>query len=206
MIKNKSYTITNQLLNHDLLSSYITRFWDDIFSPLVLKNADKYLMVMVKVSFNTPKFDHAFRTLGYLRSVNHSDKEIFTEYLTERLAYLNDSYVSNPLNKLQVTYIEKDGQAPEDGRRLLQDMSDKSLTFHKFNNLVLPITMILEEYGKLRGSTKFYTFTRYFVNNGSRNYEIDVYYDGLKNKVTILGASNLKWTDTKLPGGVGFKR
>ena len=81
MIKNKSYTITNQLLNHDLLSSYITRFWDDVFSPILLSGADKHLMVMVKVSFNTPKFDYAYRTLGYLRSVNHSEKEQFTEYL-----------------------------------------------------------------------------------------------------------------------------
>jgi hypothetical protein len=72
MIKNQSYSIKNQLLNYNLLESYISKFWDEIFSPLVLKNADKHLMV--KVSFNESKFDFAYRTLGYLRSVNHSEK------------------------------------------------------------------------------------------------------------------------------------
>lgn len=206
MIKNQSYSINNQLLNYNLLESYISKFWEEIFSPLVLNNADKHLMVMVKVSFNEPKFDYAYRTLGYLRSVNHSEKELFTNYLSERLAYLNDSYTSNPLDKINFSYIEKEGLAPEDSRRLLEDVSDVKLTFHRFNNLILPITMILEEYGTIMGTTIFDTFTRYFINKGSRNYMIDVSNNGLTNKVTILGASDLKWTDTKLDGGIGFKR
>jgi hypothetical protein len=72
----------------------------------VLNNADKHLMVMVKVSFNEPKFDYAYRTLGYLRSVNHSEKELFTNYLSERLAYLNESYTSNPLDKINFKKCE----------------------------------------------------------------------------------------------------
>jgi len=37
MIQNKSYNISNKILTNETLNSYITRFWDDIFKPL-LKN------------------------------------------------------------------------------------------------------------------------------------------------------------------------
>jgi hypothetical protein len=74
MIKHQTYSISNQLLNNDLLSLYLSLFWTECFSPLVLKGADKHLMIMVKVSFNTPKFDYAYRTLGYLRNVNYNEK------------------------------------------------------------------------------------------------------------------------------------
>lgn len=96
--------------------------------------------------------------------------------------------------------------APEDSRRLLQDVSDAKLSFHTFNKLELPVTMNIEEYGKIRATTVNETFTRYIVKNGPRYYEIDVSLDALINKVTVSGASDLKWIDTKLPGGLGFKR
>jgi len=207
MIKNQSYSINNQLLNHDLLSSYISRFWDEVFSPLILKGADKHLMIMVKVSFNQPKIDYAYRTLGFLRSVNHSEKELFTDYLSERLAYLNESYTSNPLDKINFSYIEKDGLAPEDSRKLLQDLTDTKLTFHNFNNMELPISMIPSDYGIIITKPALYeTFTRYIVSNNKKLFQIDISLDGLINNVTILGLSDLKWTDTNLPGGFGFKR
>ena len=37
-------------------------------------------------------------------------------------------------------------------------------------------------------------------------FEIDVSFDKLTNNVTILGAIDLKWTDTRLPGDIGFVR
>ena len=209
MIKNQSYTVNNQLLDYNLLSSYITRFWDDVFSPLLFKGSDKHLMIMAKVSFNEPTFDYNYRTLGYLRSVNHSEKELFTNYLAERLSYLNESYTTSPIDKINFSYIEREGLASEDSRRLLQDISDAKLTFHRFNNMELPITMLPSEYGKILHSSTILiegeSVQRFTIVNGPKSYLIDVYNDGLLNKVTILGASDLKWTDTCLPDG-GFKR
>jgi hypothetical protein len=198
MIKNQSYTVNNQLLDYNLLSSYITRFWDDVFSPLLFKGADNHLMIMAKVSFNEPKFDYAYRTLGYLRSVNHSEKELFTNYLAERLTYLNESYTTSPIDKINFSYIEREGLASEDSRRLLQDISDAKLTFHRFNNMELPITMLPSEYGKILHSSTILiegeSVQRFTIVNGPKSYLIDVYNDGLLNKVTILGASDLKWS------------
>lgn len=143
MIKSQTYGISSQLLNYDLLTSYIERFWTDVFSPLVLDNSDKHLMLLVKVSFGEANLDCAYKTLGYLKNVNHSEKEDYTDYLAGRLAYLNESYISDPINKINFSYIEKEGLAPEDDRRLLQDVSDSELTFHRFNNMLLPVTMKL---------------------------------------------------------------
>ena len=207
MIKNKTYTINNQLLNTGLLSSYVEMFWNDIFSPLVFKGADKYLMLMVKISFDSPKFEYAYRSLGYLRCVNHSEKELFADYLNDRMTFLNDAYTSSPLNKIHFSYIEKDGQAPEDSRRLLQDLSDVNLTFHRFNNYELPISMNIHDFDEIIATTAFETFTRYIIiNSGSRTYQIDVTLDGLINRVRILGAANLTWVDTKLANDIGFIR
>ena len=210
MIKNKTYTISNQFLNYELLSSYISLFWDEIFSPLVLKGVDKYLMVMVKVSFNTPKFDYAYRSLGHLRSVNHSEKEQFTDYLSERLTYLNESYTSNPIDKIHFSYIERDGLAPEDGRGLLQSVSDAKLFTHRFNNMDLPISMNPLDYGNILVDIYVQlgceNLHRFIVQNGPRIYQIDISSDSLVNNVTIQGAVNLKWIDTKLPNDVGFMR
>jgi hypothetical protein len=192
-------------LNYDLLASYISRFWDDIFSPLILKGTDKHLMVLVKVSFYGAQLDCAYRTLGCLRSVNHSEKEEFTDYLAEKLTHLNESYTSNPIDKINFSYVEKEGLASEDDRRLFQkNITEENITYHRFNNLTLPITMEVSGYGTIRATTQFETFTRYIVNSGARNYEIDVSLDKITNEVTILGATNLKWTDTKQ--SEGFKR
>ena len=42
------------------------------------------------------------------------------------------------------------------------------------------------------------------ITDNKKVFEIDISLDGLINKVTVLGASDLKWTDTKL--SEGFKR
>jgi hypothetical protein len=44
-------------------------------------------MLMVKVEFNETEL--GYRTLGDLRRVNYSDKELFIEYLILRLGLLN---------------------------------------------------------------------------------------------------------------------
>ena len=66
------------------------------------------------------------------------------------------------------------------------------------------------DYGKIRGTVVNETFSRYFVTDGNKTFEIDVHLDGLVNKVKILGAIDLEWTDTKLANDLGdnttFKR
>jgi len=79
-------------------------------------------MLMCKIAFNSSSMDVGYRTLGHLRRVNYSDKELFTEYLQERLGYLNDSYTSNSLDEITFSYIIKEGLATNN-RRLLQDIS-----------------------------------------------------------------------------------
>jgi hypothetical protein len=86
---------------------------------------------MCKVEFESSDMGH--RSLGHLRRVNFDDKELFIEYLTQRLGILTDSYVSNSISNLTFTYIIKKGLA-EGNRTMLQDLSNKSLISHRFNN------------------------------------------------------------------------
>lgn len=47
--------------------------------------------------------------------------------------------------------------------------------------------------------------TRYFIRKGNKVYEMDVSQDKTINKVSIVGASDLNWVDTKLADDL-FKR
>ncbi len=61
------------------------------------------------------------------------------------------------------------------------------------------------DYGTIRGETKIGELTRYFIRKGNKVYEMDVTLDKLINKVSIVGASDLTWVDTKLADDL-FKR
>ena len=203
MIKLQTYPINNLLLTSEVLESYITNFWNDIFSSI---KDTSHLMLMCKVEFNDGEL--GYRTLGDLRRVNFSDKELFVEYLSLRLGLLNESYTSYPISKLTFTYIIKSGLAT-DNRRLLQDLTNKSSTTHRFNNMNLPISMNPSDYGTIEIDNYIHvngnSVHRFYVVSGNRSYLIDVSNDGLTNNVRIQGAVDLKWIDTKISEGV-FKR
>ena len=89
---------------------------------------------------------------------------------------------------------------------MLQDLSDKKVNVsHRFNNYNLPISMNPTDYGTILAKELFDTYTRYIVNNGPRNYKIDVSLDSLVNKVTFLGPTDLQWIDYKIDSDI-FKR
>ena len=191
MIKFQTYKLNNLLLSNQVLEAYINRFFDDIFSPIT---DTKHLMVMCKIEFN----DSGYKTLGELRRVNFTDRELFIEYLLGRLGLITESYTPNGLvSQITFSYVIKSGLAT-DNRRLLQDLNERVTTNHRFNNLKLPISMNPSDYGTILGSTIFESYTRYFVESGTRNYVIDVSTDGLVNNVRIQGAIDLSWKDTKI--------
>ena len=154
---------------------------------------------MCKVEFSEQEL--GYRTLGHLRLANFTDKELFIEYLTARLGVLTDAYTTHPISKITFSYIVKNGLAAGN-RRLLQDLSTKLTTSHRFNNMNLPITMnpteygtvILDNYIQINGEN----IHRFMVRNGTRIYTIDVSKNGLVNHVTIEGAIDLSWIDTKV--------
>ena len=106
------------------------------------------------------------------------------------------------VNKITFSYIIKEGLATDNDRRLLQDLSSKLTTTHYFHNMNLPISMnpsdfgtvIVDNYIQLNGENVH----RFIVRNGTRIYTIDVSKEGLINHVTIEGATDLSWTDTKI--------
>jgi len=208
MIKLKTYSIINNLtLTNELLVTYINNFWEENFYPI---KENKHLMLMCKVQFSDEVM--GYRTLGHLRIVNYNDKELFIDYLTQRLSILNDSYMTHPISNIIFSYIIKEGQTTDNNRALLQNLDDKLASKHSFNNMNLPITMNPSDYGEILASEFIeldgVSYHRYIVRNGSKIFSIDRTYDKTINKVTILGAADLSWIDTKLNEHSGdvFKR
>lgn len=206
MINNQQYNITNIPLSREVVTSYIQMFWDDIFLPIHNSSSrGSHLMLLVRVEFADEVMGH--RTLAHLRKVNYVDRALFTEYIVDRLATLNESYSVLPVSKITFSYITKEGLAMGN-RALLNDVSNKEVQWHRFNNMNLPVTMKPEEYGEIRLSNiievKSIVFERFIVAAGNKTYQIDVYPN--KNEVTLMGASDLKWTDTTIVSDVSFKR
>ena len=193
MVKFITYKIGNIPLSHELLSENITKFWNDIFT----KNIDNHLMLMCKIKLIDT--DQGYRTLGHLVIANYKDKELYLDYLSERLATVNDSYVAHPISQITFSYVIKQGICTKDNRVLLQKDIIKDITVHNFNNMNLPITMNPANYGTIvTTEIKSEGFTRYIVTNGNKTYMIDQ-YEGV-NKVAMLGNVKLSWVDTKLVG------
>ncbi len=195
MIQLKSYNLNNLILSNEILNTYINNFWSEIFKNI---KDNKHLLLMTKVYFSDETV--GYRTLGHLRKVNFNDRELFIDYLSQRLTILNDSYVTLPISDITFSYIVRDGICTDDDRALLHNLNNKDLSFHNFNNLKLPISMNPSEYGEIRSNSYVQingeSIQRFIVKNGNRWYEIDVNSNTNVNKVSITGNMSLNWTDT----------
>jgi hypothetical protein len=207
MIQIKSYSInSNQILTNEVLDSYITRFWNEVYASLISNNEEIHLMILCKVQYSDNEdTELGYKTLGPLRRVEFKDKDLFINYLTERLGILIESYNSQSVSKIVFTYVVKEGLISNDDRLLLQDLTNKELASHEFNKIKLPISMNPSDYGKVLGTTVFDKFTRFITTTNKRVFQIDVSLDNLINTVTILGSSDLSWIDTKISND-SFKR
>jgi len=53
MIKNKSYSIPSEIiLTNEIITSYINKFWNDIFKPLTISGEIHHLMILSKVNYS----------------------------------------------------------------------------------------------------------------------------------------------------------
>ena len=121
MIQIKTYPIENNIvLSNEILGNFINNFWNDVF--INIKDTS-HLMLMCKVEFTESEL--GYKTLGHLRKVNYTDKELLLEYLSQRLSVVNDSYMSIPILNITFSYIIKEGLATELDRNLLKDLSNK---------------------------------------------------------------------------------
>ena len=204
MISLKIYNTNNQILTNELLISNINNFWLEIFKNI---KDTSHLMLMCKVQFTEPEM--GYRTLGHLTIVNHEDKDLFIDYLSQRLSILSDSYITLPISNIIFSYIIKKGQSIDNERVLFQDLDNKTIAFHNFNNMKLPNSMNPSDYGELLVSNYVQiedeTYQRFIVNGlDNKTYQIDISKNGLINRVRILGNINLEWVDTLIKKEANF--
>jgi hypothetical protein len=91
MIQLKSYSINNLPLTNEILVVHVNNFWEEVFNKI---KDTSHLMLLCKVNFADEEL--GYRTLAHLRKVNFNDKELFIDYLTQRLSILNESYMVQP--------------------------------------------------------------------------------------------------------------
>ena len=136
-----------------------------------------------------------------MRKVNFGDKEIFIQYLLDRLGILTDSYNVQTCSSITFTYIVKEGVA-DDTRQLLHQ-SEYQVTSHSYNNIKLPMCMDPSEYGVMIGKLDIDNGVQYVVKSDSRIYTIESY--ATHNIVRIEGAGDFTWKDIRIDDNL-FKR
>src|ERR1700709_408576 len=140
MIKTKLYSLNNLTLSNNLLNIYINKFWEDVFISINNSESPKHLLIMCKVLFKDQSM--GYKTLGHLLKVNFDDKDLFINYLQERLGLASDGYITHPIDSIQFSYIVSEGKALDnDTRVLFKDLSDKKVKLHLFHSKKLPISM-----------------------------------------------------------------
>ena len=88
--------------------------------------------------------------------------------------------------------VTEDGVAASD--RLLVQSSVLKTTSQTYNNYVLPLTIDLTKFG----SVTLQNNNTYVVETGVKSFLIETSEDLTTNKVRLLGAGDIKWTDTKI--------
>lgn len=86
MIKYQTYKLNKILLTNKVLELYINKFWEDVYTNINKSKDDKYLMILCKIKYSDDK--GGYKTIGPLRNVSYKDKDLFIEYLSERLGLL----------------------------------------------------------------------------------------------------------------------
>jgi hypothetical protein len=61
--------------------------------------------------------------------------DLFLSYLGEKLGLATDAYTSHSISEISFHYIIRHGQPKDNYKKLLQDLSNKSITTHRFNNM-----------------------------------------------------------------------
>ena len=198
-IAYKSYSLPNLgvTLTKDIITGYIKLFWGEIFNPLSDKGV--HLMLIIKVESEDSSV--GYRSLADVRKVNFTDKDIFTDFIVDRLGLLSDSYRTDPVTKIIFSYVVRDGLA-DDSRLLLKDATYQ-VTTHSFNNLNLPISMDPSKYGEVFSIQETTEFTKYAVSNKNLFFHIES--KGNVNVVKLSGAADIQWIDTKIDDNT-FKR
>lgn len=201
-ILNKTYQLSaNTNISAEILRSYIKNFWFDIYQGLHNDNPDIHLLLMCKVGFNENS-NTEYKTVGPLRKVNFGDRDIFIQYLLDRLGILSDSYNIRTCTTITFTYVIKEGIADRD--RELLNQTEYEVSSHNFNNLKLPLTMDTSDYGRLIATEKMDDYIRHvLLSDTNRVFTVDVYDN--HNEVRIEGASDFTWTDTMIDDNT-FKR
>jgi hypothetical protein len=115
MIQLTNYSLKEDIsLSPEMLTIYIEQLWLEIF----VKAKEDHMLLLCRVKFNDTNL--GYRTLGHLIKVNFEDRELFTNYLSERLTILDDSYIHNPICQISFSYIFKSGKCIDEKITLLR--------------------------------------------------------------------------------------
>lgn len=151
-------------LSKEVLAGYVNQYWKDEYQPLYDKatsiiqlDKDKnpienriHLLLLVKVIFEDSS--EGYKTLGDMRKVNIGDKDLFINYLSQRLGVLSDSYRVTPVSEITFSAIKMKGVAPDTDSTLKHN--EYQVTTHLFNNMILPLTMDPLKFGELLQNQK----------------------------------------------------
>lgn len=198
-------------LTKNLITLYTNKFWNEVFLPIYTIDNNIHLILMCKVKFKNPSESEqdgyeevsyllGYRSLAESRYVIHSDKQLFINYLVDRLHILSEPYIATPISEIIFTYIIREGLPNDSSRKLLNTEVKYDGSIFRFGSFELPQSMDPKDYGDIKATQNFpeNNITRYVVQNNQNIFFIDASDTNNVNVVTFNGPKNIKWVDTLL--------
>ena len=141
-----------------------------------------------------------FQSLTESRYVTIADKDVFINYVLNRLPSFSDSYQTKPIDQLVFNYIIRDGEPNDETRKLVNNREDNTGSNFKIGSLNVPVSMNVADYGEVLNSGVILedNIIRYTVYTKHQQVIIiDSYQTESKNLCEIKG-TNIKWIDQEL--------
>ena len=178
MASNQIYTLPKSLIiTPTILKEYVQLFWSETYLPLHSSNSNMHLMVICKVKYSDPQM--GYKSIAHLRKITVSDQEAFANYLIARLGQLTESYHDSAVEVIIFSHLFKVGKP--DSQRLLVTEPEYKVNTHTFNNMVLPLTFKVEEYGNIISKEVTQDYTKFIIESFDKAtiYMIEERLDGL---------------------------
>ena len=129
-----------QVLTKPLITEYINKFFIFIFQEIDPNK--QYLVLIFRIILSSGNI----KTVTKLQKLNRGNKEQLIEYINDKISLVQNSYFSEPINSIIISYGIRKGVLNES---TLDIKPALNIDHHIYYNNKLPISLLPSDYGKI---------------------------------------------------------
>jgi len=144
------FNINNKVFTKILFEKIFNQFWNSIFFQFTDNN---HMFILFKVKYTNSDFS----TIGKIQRINKSDKNWYIDFILENMKFKSEYYNETQIESFIFSYGFKN--------MIIQnkDTLNDNVTFQKYKNNNLPISMNPIDYGRLILKNKIESVINYII-------------------------------------------